>query len=236
MRKHKSHDMGRVCALEAADIVLVHTRHSLWASIIRLGTHCYWNHAAIVCRAAGAGHPYEGALLVDAKTDGCMEIRPAEYYLGNPHKYVVGVKKLDSCWERMYPGTQQHFLGNVCNLAMSEVPVDLGLPIVEHLDKSLRQITVVLRFLRRKLGRICRPAPLPWSTRPLEVKAFTCAGFVQWCYYIAASRVLNCVESAVPRGLVFSQRAKDRVGLLELLTTTPADLAQCANLSWKYVG
>ncbi len=236
MREHKSPNTVHVCTLEAADIVLVHTRHSLWASIIRLGTHCYWNHAAIVCRAAGAGHPYKGALLVDAKTDGGMEIRPAEYYLDNPDKYAVGVKRLDASWERMYPGTERHLLGNVCNLAIGEVPINLGLPIVERFDKALRQITVVLRFLRRKLGRMSCPASPPWNTRPIEVKAFTCAGFVQWCYYVAAFKALNCGENAVPRELVFNQRVKDRVSLLELLTTTPADLAGCATLSWKYLG
>ncbi len=236
MCEHKSHNMVRVGSLEAADIILVHTRHSPWATVIRLGTHCYWNHAAIVCRAAGAGHPYKGALLVDARTDGGMQIRPAEYYLDNRGKYVVGVKRLDATWERLYPGTKQHLLGNVCNLAISEVPINLGQPIIEHFEKTMRQITVVLRFLRRKLGRMSRPPSLSWNTRPLEVKAFTCAGFVQWCYFVAASKVLDCGENAVPSGLVFNQRAKDRVSLLELLTTTPADLAECATLSWKYLG
>ena len=49
--------------LQAADILLVHTKRSLWGWIIRFGTHCYWNHALMVCSAGDVEKGYDETLI-----------------------------------------------------------------------------------------------------------------------------------------------------------------------------
>ena len=66
---------GRAYRLQAADILLVHTKRSLWGWIIRFGTHSYRNHALIVCSAGKPRQNPGNELVVDAKTDGTIAIR-----------------------------------------------------------------------------------------------------------------------------------------------------------------
>jgi hypothetical protein len=69
------------------------------------------------------------------------------------------------------------------------------------------------------------------------VKAFTCGGFVQWCYYKGVSHKVaeGYADESKLREVVFNPRIERKATPFELLTTTPADLANCAKLSWKYI-
>ncbi len=42
------HKPTEAIRLRMADILLVHSKHSLWGWLIRLGTRCYWNHALMI--------------------------------------------------------------------------------------------------------------------------------------------------------------------------------------------
>lgn len=224
---------ARVCRLEAADVLLVHTKHSLWGWLIRLGTRCYWNHALMVCRT-GEGDGYRGTLVVDARSDGAIIIGPVTAYLDRPGKYDLAVKRLEAGRLSAMDGIRLR--SHICDVAVNEVDVKVGLPLAGALDRLVRQLTLIGRFIGRKLGRTRRPPVLPWSARPADMKAFTCGGFVQWCYYIAARRV--AAESGDDRlldGVLLNPRAGTRPTPFELLTTTPADLAGSARLSWRYV-
>jgi hypothetical protein len=81
------------------------------------------------------------------------------------------------------------------------------------------------------------PIYLPWNIRPIQMKSFTCSGFVQWCYYKGVSQVLEerGINKSKLHDIIFNPRVKKKVTPFDLLTTTPADLANCAKLSWKYV-
>jgi hypothetical protein len=103
-------------------------------------------------------------------------------------------------------------------------------------NKIVRQFTVIWRFIRRKLHKTCRQPGFSWNVRPFEVRAFTCGGFVQWCYYMGVLKSMK--ESQVYGGydgdVIFNSRIKEVPTPFELLTTTPADLANCEKLSWVY--
>ncbi|UCD29877.1 MAG: hypothetical protein JSV03_05200, partial [Planctomycetota bacterium] len=86
--------------LEAADIILIHTKRSLWGWIIRRGTHCYWNHALMVHSPGSLGQGYKDTVVVDAKTGGTIEMDRLRRYLERKGKYDVAIKRLELDWFR----------------------------------------------------------------------------------------------------------------------------------------
>ncbi len=108
---------------------------------------------------------------------------------------------------------------------------------MKSFNQIVRQLTVIFRFIRRKINRAYAQPSLPWNIRPVQVKAFTCGGFVQWCYYQAVSKTLEerGGDHSLLDDVVFNPRVEREPTPFELLTTTPADLANCDKLSWKYI-
>lgn len=226
------------CKLKAADILLVHTKRSLWGWIIRFGTRCYWNHALIVCTAGNQEQSYSDTLVVDPKTDGSIEMDCVSKYLGRLNKYDVAVKRLEAEWfQDDCQSGDPDFRSRICSIATNEAITKLGSKLARLINRTVRQIKVIYRFVRRKIKGSKATLHLTWNVRPIQMKAFTCSGFVQWCYYKGVSQIVKerRVDRSRLREVIFKPRAKKKVTPFELLTTTPADLANCANLSWKYV-
>jgi len=228
----------KVCRLLATDILLIHTKRSLWGWLIRLGTHCYWNHALMVCSNGDVEQDYRNMLVVDARTDGTIVMSRVSEYLSRRDKYDVAVKRLEADWFHSENRTSTEELRSlICSIALNEVDSTLGRRLMKSLKQLVRQFTVIYRFIRRKIRGACTPPSLPWSIRPAQVKAFTCGGFVQWCYYKAVSKMLEERDGdhSLLDDVVFNPRVEQEPTPFELLTTTPADLANCDKLSWKYV-
>ena len=226
------------CKLKPADILLIHTKRSLWSWIIRFGTRCYWNHALIVCTVENPEQSHNNTIVVDPKTDGSIKIDCVSKYLGKLNKYDVAVKRLEAEWfQDDYQASELRFRSRICNIAENEVVTRVRSKLVELINRTIRQITVIYRFVRRKIKRPKAPLHLPWNIRPIQMKAFTCSGFVQWCYYKGVSQIVEekGADESRLQEVLFNPRAKKKVTPFELLTTTPADLANCAKLSWKYV-
>jgi hypothetical protein len=228
----------KVCRLRATDILLIHTKCNLWGWLIRLGTHCYWNHALMVCSDGNNEQDYRNMLVVDAKTDGTIVMGRVSEYLSRWDKYDVAVKRLEADWFQDKDQTSAEELrSRICNIAVNEVDFKLGLRLLRYFHQIIRQVTVIFRFIRRKINKAYTQPSLAWNIRPVQVKAFTCGGFVQWCYYKAVSKTLEerGGDYSLLDDVVFNPRIKQEPTPFGLLTTTPADLANCDKLSWKYI-
>ena len=224
---------GKLCP---TDILLVHTRRSLWSWLIRIGTHCYWNHALMVCRAGESDQDFNNALAVDAKTDGSIVISKVDEYLKRPDKYDVAVKRLKADWfddGDQFAVSDLH--SRICHIAMNEVELKLSRRSTRRKNQIVRQFTVIWRFVRRKIHKAYKQPGLPWSTLPAQVKAFTCGGFVQWCYYMGVLKTIKEKNKSRLPDVIFNPRIEKEPTPFGLLTTTPADLANCNKLSWEYV-
>ena len=227
-----------VCELRPTDILLVHTRRSLWGWIIRLGTHSYWNHALMVCWVGEREQDYDNILAVDAKTDGSIVISKVSEYLKRPDKYDVAVKRLRADWfDNDGQSLALELRRRICRTAVNEAQFKLGTRLINTKNQVVRQFTVIWRYLRRKINKAYKQPRLPWSTRPAQVKAFTCGGFVQWCYYMAVSKTIEEKGRNQDRlkEVIFNPRIEEEPTPFGLLTTTPADLANCDKLSWEYI-
>jgi hypothetical protein len=159
-------------------------------------------------------------------------------YFNQKDKYDIAVKRLETGWLRNNREVSARELHrHIRNIAMNEVQFHLGLRLMRSLKQIIRQLTVILRFIRKKIRYRQTPPHLPWNIRPTQVRAFTCGGFVQWCYYKAVSKILEerGGNRSMLNDVIFNPRIKKAPTPFELLTTTPADLANCDKLSWKYV-
>lgn len=226
------------CELRTTDILLVHTKRSLWGWLIRFGTHSYWNHALMVCRVGERKQDYDNILAVDAKTDGSIVFSKVSEYLKRPNKYDVAVKRLRADWfDNDGQSLALDLRSRICRIAMNEVQFKLSMRLINIAKQVIRQFTVIWRFVRRKINKARKQPRLPWSIRPSQVKAFTCGGFVQWCYYMGVSKTIK--EKGKKQGwirdVIFNPRIEEKPTPFGLLTTTPADLANCDKLSWQYV-
>jgi hypothetical protein len=188
----------------------------------------------MVCSPAEAGIGYRGTMVIDARTDGSVVLMSASEYLDHPGKYDVAVKRLETDW---FNTAALDIRGRICNIALNEVDIEIGLRFVKVIDRVIRQGTVIVRFVRHKARLPYRPPRLPPSIRPAQFKAFTCGGFVQWCYYSGVSKVAAETGAREPwlQDVTFNPRIKQEASPFDLLTTSPADLANCDRLSWKYV-
>jgi hypothetical protein len=224
--------------LRPADILLVHTRHSFWGWLIRRGTHSYWNHALMVCQVGERAQDYDSILAVDAKTDGSIILSNLNDYLRQSDKYDVAVKRLKAEW---FNNDSQPIAldmrARICRTAVNEAQCKLRMRWIIMVNQVIRQFTVVWRFLRRKIYRAYKHPVLSWSTRPTQVKAFTCGGFVQWCYYMGVSKTIKEKDKKQShlRDVIFNPRIEEEPNPFGLLTTTPSDLANSEKLSWTYV-
>ena len=221
--------------LRPADILLIHTHRSLWGWLIRYGTHCYWNHALMVYSTGEEGQDHHDILVIDAKTDGSVVLRKLSYYLSRPDKYDVAVKRLND--ELLNDHGLTELLNNICKTAVNEVQPELAVRLIRAKNQIFRQCMVIWRFLRKKLRKACKQPNLPWNVRPFQVKAFTCGGFVQWCYYMGVSGFNEKNQDYLrhEEDVIFNSRITNNPTPFELLTTTPADLANCDKLSWVYI-
>lgn len=224
--------------LEAADILLVHTKKSLWGWIIRHGTHSYWNHALIVYLPGTSEKCYNDTLVVDAKTGGTIEMDHLRKYLTRSNKYDIAVKRLDADWFRdNIQSYKLEFRERICTIAEKEVFGRYNSRLSELTNQTIRQARIILRYLRYKIYGKKKSPKLSWNVRPMQIKAFTCGGFIQWCYYKGASQLIkeHRLDKSMPKDVVFNPLAKKKITPYELLTTTPADIAHCNYLSWKYI-
>ena len=232
------HKPTEAIRLRMADILLVHSKRSLWGWLIRLGTRCYWNHALIVCGVEEPGAGYDKTIVVDPKTAGGLEMGYAAQYLVRPDRFDVAVKRLETDWfQAETTSGDLPFPRRVCDIAEKQARLKATGQRWKMAHKIIRQITIIYRSLRRKIKAPRAEIRLRRIIRPLDVRAFTCGGFIQWCYYQGVFQVLDEGGQSKSRlkEVIFNPRLKRRITLFDLLTTTPADLARCDRLSWKYV-
>ena len=237
-REQRRNRKIEACKLRPTDILLVHTRRSFWGWLIRFGTHSYWNHALMVCSVGEREQDYDNILVVDAKTDGSIVMSKLSEYLKRSDKYDVAVKRLRVDWfNNDGQSLALDLRSRICHSAVNEVQFKLGTRLKNITNQVVRQFTVVWRYLRRKINKAYKQPGLPWNTRPSQVKAFTCGGFVQWCYYMGVSKTIEEKGRNQDRlrDVIFNPRIEEEPTPFGLLTTTPADLANCNKLSWEYV-
>lgn len=240
MRKHKDTAMKELVEggrLQRADIMLAHYKRSFYGWLIRLTTRCYWNHAFIIYMVADLEGGFDKVLIIDPKM-GSIHMDDIAYYLANPKKYDVAVKRLDKDWfQKDIEAGGLPFCRTVCDVALRETAEKYDTRVIKYCRKSIRLLRLGYRYARRRIrypGK--RQKRLIPFTRRLKMNTYSCSGFVQWVYYLGVSRILkDSADKTLLQDVIFSPRLARDYSDFDLLSTTPADLAKSDKISWKYV-
>lgn len=224
--------------LQRADVLLTRTRDSLLGALIRFGTQSYWSHALMVYVVRNPEEGYDATFIIESGGAG-IDVHNIAHYLEKPGRYDVGVKRLDTAWLKNGNNAGGlRYRRKIRGYALQEIDAkyDHGL-IISIATRILRQLILVAlfpcqRFRNEKKRRVLVP-----RVAGIKVNAYICSGFVQWAYYQALSKIIkeDNLNNDIIDEVIFNPRAlgKDLEG--DLLSTTPADLADSDKLAWKYV-
>ena len=221
-----------------ADILLTRTKGSLLGALIRFGTDSYWNHALMVYAIRNVEEGYNTTFIIESGGSG-IDVHNIAHYLEKPGKYDVAVKRLDADWfQDDSDRGGLRYRRKVRGFALQEIDdrYDHGM-IISIAARILRQIILAVLFpLQRRKPRGQRKVRVS-CIAGLNVNAYICSGFVQWAYYQAVSRVLeeDNLDKSRLQEIIFNPRIAGEGTENDLLSTTPADLADSDKLSWKYI-
>jgi len=228
-------DGGR---LKRADILLTRTKGSLLGALIRFGTDSYWNHALMVYTIRDDKQGYNTTFIIESGGSG-IDVHNIAHYLEKPGKYDVAVKRFDADWFQDNANSGGLlYRRKIRGFALQEIDdkYDHGM-IISIATRILRQIILAILFpLQRRKPPEQRKVKIS-RFAGLNVNAYICSGFVQWAYYRAISQAIkdgNLEESRLQE-IIFNPRIGAVGTENDLLSTTPADLANSDKLSWKYV-
>ncbi len=223
--------------LRGSDIILEHSRGSLWGWLIRHATGNYWNHALMVCTVRDyLSRGYDTTILADPRMGG-IRIDSMPRYLQRLDRYDFAITRLDEDWFQGDSGLC--YRTAISDIALREATDRYeSRYLLRLVRRTIRQIKLAHRFLWQK-GRHPKPKKkhVPRIAKPLNVKAYSCGGFVQWAYYRGVSRIVNAdhTDRSRLKEVILNPRLSGEASDVELLSTTPADLARSERLSWKYL-
>lgn len=225
--------------LKRGDVFLARYKRSIYGTITRFGTRCYWNHAFIIYMVRDPDDGFDKALIIDPKM-GSIHLDDIAYYFTRPDKYDVAVRRLEADWfQNDGKGGGLPFCSAVCNVALRETADRYDTRRLRRtLKKAWRATKLGYRFLRRKIKYGRRgPKKVQHFTQRLKVQTYSCSGFVQWVYYLGVSQLMRDKpdREAYLREVVFNPKLTGEVTEEDLLATLPSDLASSDKLAWKYV-
>jgi hypothetical protein len=225
--------------LKRVDVLVTRSKGGLLGWLIRFGTGSYWNHALMIYTIRSPEDGYDTTFIIESGGAG-IDMHNISHYFERPNRYDVGIKRFEAEWfENDIEMGGLRFRRKVRGFALSEIDdkydYKLILGIVRRITRQL-----VLAFLfpwQRRKPPEKRRIYTPKFLKRLNVNAYICSGFVQWSYYQGVSKAIEEYgeEDSRIQEVMFNPRLAGSVTEDELLSTTPADLANSANLAWKYI-
>ena len=215
--------------LDRADIVLCRGKTNWFAKLIEWGTRSAFSHAALVFVVPQGETGFRNTFVIESVTRG-VDLTDLRHYVVERQKdYDVAVLRLERDWltddiKRLVRGYMLDYIqadydyGTIWKLARRIVrTIVFGVKARRHGMKH-----AVAEFRRR---------------RKLVPGSFICSGFVQYGYYTAIDTLVQ--KGELPRErlaeVAFAAGSRPPVRTVDLISTTPEDIAACTRLRWKYV-
>ncbi len=210
--------------LQRGDIVLLKGKVSLYSWLVRWWTGSEFSHAALVFSVPHADEGFERTFLIEASIDG-VDITDLKHYARDLSLiYDIAIKRFERPW--VTREVQSSVRGHMLNYIKANYDYWTVLALARRLIARRRPpIDIDVKAARRKAL---------WRRQPPS--RFVCSGFVQYGFLSAVSRLIETKK--LPReaihDVLFKAGMTANASPDEILATTPEDLAQSANLSWKY--
>lgn len=193
--------------LQLADIILVRTKKSVIASVIRKVTGSYWDHVALVFMVPNKKLSFYNYLVIEANRKG-LEVHRIQEYTENFRKYDIGVKRILG----MDDATKKKVLSFMLN------QVDKPYDIPRILGFLLRSFDVnVLKDFSRLF---------------VDKQDFICSTFIQEAFLKALPQGQQDKAMFVEINNCKHNKNSDKDDLLNYVS--PADVANSDNAKWLY--
>jgi hypothetical protein len=238
--------------LQRADILVTRTKCSLLGWLIRKGTGSDWNHALMIYVIRDKNQGYNKTFIIESGGAG-IDIHNISHYFEKPNKYDAAILRWEPDWLKDDFQEKLRYCRTIRGFALEEIDDKYNHRMIFEIGRRLlRQI--ILGFLfpwQRRKPPEQRAIRVPEFIKRLDINAYICSGFVQWAYYQCVWRILkedakddsehtvilkkNPLADSRLQQAVFNPRLTGDVSDDDLLSTTPADLANSDKLSWKYI-
>lgn len=260
----ESETTTRSFQFQRADVILIHTKGSIISKLIQFGTESYWSHAALIYLIPSESDGFKNTFVIESLGNG-IDIRNIDKYFKYPEKYDIGIKRLAAGWYGEGDDNDAHdFARLVRGFALQEIDDSYGLNVLVLvaarcalmlLQGAWLRIKKAFSSIKSKITGKKVPSwrlriagePVTAEEQGLKVNSYICSGFVQWAYVWAMkifrikhhdNALYNYPDvTFTPRILLplsddalSNKKIKD-----ELLSTTPADLANSNVLRWKII-
>ncbi|MFM9943474.1 MAG: hypothetical protein ACKVP7_28750 [Hyphomicrobiaceae bacterium] len=223
--------------LEAADILLIRQRRSLFTAAVQILTGGYFSKASMVFLTPHRDEEFTRHFVIEAGFKG-VDLTELASYLGNrSRRYHIGVVRFESAWFTL---DQRHHV-RAHMLTQIKARYDFQ-RLFHNLLVSLDRSGFVL--LRLFLGPRRAYLRMTNARRRRSLDRFIGPGFVQWSYRTTIQQQIEDghLPPSVLDELVFCDNLlePDRNGRLpeidedDLLSTTADDMARSRRLVWKY--
>lgn len=225
--------------LKRADIILTRSKCSLLGWLIRFGTGSYWNHALMIYAIRNLDEGYDTTFIIESGGAG-IDIHNIAHYFKRTNRYDIGIKRLEAEWFQndIERGGLRH-RRKVRGFALSEIDDKYDYRLLLGIARRITR-QLVLAFLfpwQRRKPPDQRRIHVPKFIKRLNVSTYICSGFVQWSYYQGLSKSMEEYgeDESKLQDVIFNPRLAGNTTEDELLSTTPADLANSDKLTWKYI-
>ena len=170
-----------------------------------------------------------------------IDIHNISHYFEKPNKYDVGIKKWRPDWLKSdTQGDAVRYGRRIRGFALGEIDDKYNHRMILEIGRRiLRQLILASIFFwqgatkRKEQGSI----RLSQISKRLNINAYICSGFVQWAYYQGLSRIIaeEGQDESRLQDALFNPHLAGGVTEDDLLSTTPADIANSDKLQWKYI-
>lgn len=193
--------------LQLADIIMVRTKRTWIASMIRRITGSYWDHVALVFAVPNPKLSFYNYLIIEANRTG-LEVHRIQDYTKDFKHYDIGVKRVMGMDEQ----TRERVLAFMMNQV--DQPYDIS-RILGFFIRSF-DINVLTNF----------------SKLFVDKNDFICSAFIQRAFYDSFP---EATKSQVLFAEGLSKRKKKNVDFESLLNyVSPADIAKSDKCKWLY--
>jgi len=224
--------------LEVADVILCRHKRSFFSWLIMWGTKSHWSHAALVFVIRNENAGFGNSFVIESIRDG-ISITNLRDYLEDVRHYDIGIKRLERPWFANSDSglaIRKKVRGQMLDFIKKRYDVGMIFQIAAMvLAKLIFGARSALYGLEHEIQRTHRK-------KKLVPSEFICSGFVQYALYATVRDLVQQKQLSLDdlKAVVLNPKLANhadvmRLPLSTLLATTPEDIAQNQQLTWKYV-
>ncbi len=224
--------------LKRADILVTRSKGSLLGRLIRFGTESYWNHALMIYVIKNTNLGYETTFIIESGGGG-IDIHNIAHYFERFKKYDIGIKRLEADWfQKDVEERGLYCRRKVRGFALQEIDKKYDYRLIAGIGyRLIRQLILATLFMQRLFRKPLEQRRIRVGRIGRKVCAYICSGFGQWSYYKAVEKLIDegRLDKSTIQEVILNPQLSGNITEDELLSTTPADLANSDKLTWKYI-